>query len=183
MALFLIGLIGFFGMHAYSALRSRAPNRDLRKRLGDGRYMTLYGVVSLLFFVALVVGYQRAPDSEWLWVGPEMARTLAVPLNGTALTLLLAAYLPVGRIKRTVHHPMMVATAIWALSHLWIGGDLAKILLFGAFALYAVLSIVMAFRRGERVTTTPHVKGDVIAILGAVIGTVGILYFGHGHYL
>ncbi len=182
MALFLIGLVGFFGMHAYSALRSRAEGRDIRKRLGEGRYMGLYSLASLIFFVALIIGYQRVPDGAPLWVGPDVARTLAVPLGAVAIALIVAAYAPAGRIKRAVHHPMMISVLVWSLSHLWIGGDWAKTALFGAFAAYALLSVVMAFRRGERVEAPPRAVGDIAAVLVAVAATAVLLYSGHGNY-
>ena len=59
MTLFLIGLLGFFGLHFYSALRSRADGKDLRKRLGEARYMGLYSLLSLAFFVVMLIGYGR----------------------------------------------------------------------------------------------------------------------------
>ena len=42
MTLFLTGLVIFFGLHFYSAVRSRAPEKDLKTRLGYGPYMGLY---------------------------------------------------------------------------------------------------------------------------------------------
>lgn len=179
MALFLIGLIGFFGLHFYSALRSRAEGKDIRKRWGEARYMGLYSVLSLIFFIAMLIGYGRAPEGAPLWIGPDIARTLSVPLNVLALILLTAAYTPTGRIKRAVHHPMMIATFIWALSHLFIGGDLKKVLLFGAFALYSAVSVMAAFRRGDRVDAYPRTIGDVLAVIGGGVLSALLIYGGH----
>lgn len=36
------GLVLFFGVHLFSAFRSRAPGKDLRQRLGYAPYMGLY---------------------------------------------------------------------------------------------------------------------------------------------
>ena len=179
MTLFLIGLAGFFGLHFYSALRSRADGRDIRKRWGEARYMSLYSVASLAFFIAMLVGYGRAPDGAPLWIGPELARTLSIPLNIIALILLAAAYTPTGRIKRTVHHPMMFGILLWSVSHLFIGGDLKKVLLFGAFALYSAVSISAAFRRGDRVDAFPRTIGDVLAILIGGVMSAALIYGGH----
>ena len=179
MTLFLIGLLGFFGLHFYSALRSRADGKDLRKRLGEARYMGLYSLLSLAFCVVMLIGYGRAPDGTALWIGPDFARTLSVPLNVLALILLVSAYAPTGRIKRAVHHPMMIATLIWSLSHLFIGGDLKKVLLFGAFALYSAVSVTAAFRRGERVDAFPRTLGDLIAIVGGGVLSALLIYGGH----
>ncbi|WP_298915506.1 NnrU family protein [uncultured Algimonas sp.] len=179
MTLFLTGLAGFFGTHFFSALRSREPGHDLRQRLGEARYMGVYSIVSLAFFGLMLAGYGRAPDGSPLWTGPEAARTLSWLPNGLALILLIAAYAPTGRIKRTVHHPMMIGTGLWAFAHLAVGGDLSKMLLFGAFALYSVVSVTAAFARGDRVMARPRVAGDLIAVALGIAATLGLWYGGH----
>jgi uncharacterized membrane protein len=179
MAIFLIGLAGFFGLHFYSALRTRAPGKDLRQRWGEARYMGLYSGLSLAAFILMLIGYGRVPDGPPLWTGPDFARTLSVPLNVLALILIAAAYTPTGRIKRAVHHPMMFAVLIWSVSHLLVGGDLKKLLLFGAFALYSIVSIAAAFHRGDRVTASPRMLGDGLAILGGGLISVLLIYGGH----
>ena len=179
MTLFLIGLAGFFGLHFFSALRSRAEGKDIRKRMGEARYMGLYSVISLVFFIVMLVGYGRAPAGAPVWIGPDIARTLSIPLNIIALILVTTAYTPTGKIKRAVHHPMMLGVLIWSLSHLFIGGDLPKTLLFGAFAIYSAVSILAAFRRGDRVEAYPRTIGDVLAVLGGGAASVVMIYGGH----
>lgn len=179
MTLFLVGLIGFFGLHFFSALRSREEGKDIRVCWGEARYMGVYSLLSLALFAIMLVGYGRAPTTEPLWIGPDLARTLSLPLNAITLILVAAAYAPTGRIKRTVHHPMMMGVLIWSLSHLWIGGGLAKVLLFGAFATYSLVSVFAAFRRGDRVEAFPRTVGDIAAVLGGAIATILLLMGGH----
>ncbi|MEL6687061.1 MAG: NnrU family protein [Pseudomonadota bacterium] len=179
MTLFYICLIGFFGLHFFSALRSRADGKDIRKRMGEARYMGLYSLLSLAFFIVMLVGYGGAPEGAPLWVGPSIAYTLALPLNVIALILLAAAYAPTGKIKRAVHHPMMFGVLIWSLSHLLIGGDLPKVLLFGAFAAYSAVSIIAAFRRGDKVDAFPRTFGDIMAVLGGGTASLALIYGGH----
>ncbi|MGB6228522.1 MAG: NnrU family protein [Litorimonas sp.] len=182
MTLFLIGLFGFLGLHLFSALRSRAPGRDLRTRWDKGRYMGLYSLLSLGFFAMIVIGYGHMPDGPPVWSGPPLARTLSVPLNTLALILVAAAYMPVGHLKRAVHHPMMIGVALWAASHLWVGGDLAKVMLVGGFGSYAAVSLAAAFRRGERVEKMPSLKGDAMAVAVGAAVAASMLYTGHGGY-
>lgn len=141
--------------------------------------MGLYSLLSLAFFIAMLVGYGRVPESAPVWTGPDVARTLALPLNALALILLAAAYTPTGWIKRHVHHPMMAGVLIWAGSHLLIGGDMPKLLLFGAFGIYSTTSILAAFRRGDRIGAEPNWRGDVIAIIAGLSATALLLSFGH----
>jgi len=56
MTLFLLGLALFFIPHLFSAFRSREPGKDLRKNLGETKYMGLYSLVTLAGFVLLVMG-------------------------------------------------------------------------------------------------------------------------------
>jgi len=45
MKLFLLGLVLFFVPHFYSALRSRADGKDIRKSMGELKYMGRYSIV------------------------------------------------------------------------------------------------------------------------------------------
>jgi uncharacterized membrane protein len=57
MTILYIGLVLFFGLHVYSAFRSRAPGADIKQTWGEAKYMGLYSLASLLGFVAIVWGY------------------------------------------------------------------------------------------------------------------------------
>ena len=67
-------------------------------------------------------------------------RHLALVLVWIAFVMMAAAYLP-GRIKATLKHPMLAAIKVWALAHLIANGDLAGLLLFGGFLVWAVLGM------------------------------------------
>ena len=131
MTLFYSGLALFFIPHFYSAMRSRAEGKDIRVKLGEAKYMGLYSVVTLIGFGLMIWGYVKAPNADLIFEGPHTLHHLAwIPMM-IAFILLISAYTPVGHIKRTVQHPMMLATLIWAGTHLAMGGDLKRILLFG----------------------------------------------------
>ena len=179
MLVYIVGLAGFFGLHAFSALRRRGSN-DIRARMGEGRYLGLYSVAALLFFLAVFWGYDRAPRGEPLWYSHAAAHASWMVV-WPALVLITAAYTPLGYIKAIARHPMMLGILVWAGAHLLVGGDLVKVLLFGSFAAYAVLSLGVAYARGNRPQGTPSWRGDAWAF---VIGTLifGALMHG-GHRL
>ena len=183
MTIFYIGLGLFFVPHFYSALRSRAPGKDIRVRVGEAKYMGLYSLVTLIGFGLMVWGYAKAPIQAPMFEGPHELHHYAWLFMLVAFTLLAAAYTPMGYIKRAVQHPMMWATFIWAASHLAMGGDLRKVLLFGGFAAYSIVSLAFGYKRGtELKSKTPQIKGDVTAIIAGAVLT-GIMMHGAHLYL
>jgi uncharacterized membrane protein len=85
--------------------------------------------------------------------------------------LLFATYLP-GRIQRAVVHPTLLAVILWSIAHLIANGNLADLVLFGAFLAWAALDrISLLFRTAPPVQGAPPGKSnDLIAIsLGVLL--------------
>src|SRR3954471_8507876 len=148
MALLILGLVIFLGVHAFSM--ARAPRAALMARLGEGPYKGLYALASLIGIVLIAVGFGRYRASGYIevWDPPVWTRHLALLLMWPAWVMVVAAYLP-GRIKRTLKHPMLAGVKVWALAHLLANGDLGAILLFGSILAWAVLARISAKRRDE----------------------------------
>jgi uncharacterized membrane protein len=94
------------------------------------------------------------------------------------LTLLAAAYIPSG-VKRVTRHPMLWATVIWAISHLFANGDLRSLLLFGSFGVWALFDMWSANRRGATLREQPvalRYEGMVV-----VTGIAAYLLFARFH--
>jgi uncharacterized membrane protein len=82
----------------------------------------------------------------------------------------LAVYaVPAGRLKPMLKHPMLVAIKIWALAHLLANGDLASILLFGTFLVWAVFDRISVKRRAAPIPATGPVLNDAIAIVAGLV--------------
>jgi uncharacterized membrane protein len=84
-----------------------------------------------------------------------------------AFIFLVAAYVP-GNIKATVRHPFLIAIKTWALAHLIANGDLASIILFGSFLLYAGYDRITLKRRLEPRVKAPETRparNDAISVL------------------
>jgi hypothetical protein len=68
--------------------------------------------------------------------------------------LMVAAYIPRNHLKIRMGHPMVLSVKVWALSHLLANGNLADMLLFGGFLIWAVLNFKSA-RARDRVQVQP----------------------------
>jgi len=64
-----------------------------------------------------------------------------------ASILLVAAYIPANHFKVRLGHPMVLSVKVWALAHLLSNGNLADIILFGAFLVWSVLNFKSARAR------------------------------------
>ena len=148
MAILVLGLVLFLGMHAFTMVRG--PRARLVARLGEGAYKGLYSLVSVLGIVLVAVGYGRYRANDWIdvWYPPVWTRHLALTLVLLAFICVAAAYLP-GNLKRRLKHPMLLGVKIWATAHLLANGDLGSILLFGSVLAWAVMARISAKRRDE----------------------------------
>lgn len=149
MIVFIAGLVVFFGVHVFSAVRSRAPGQDLKVRMGEGPYMGLYSLISLAGFVLIIYGYGLTRGAGILYSPPVWARHINLALMLPALILVVASQFPAGRIKKATKHPMLVAVKLWAVGHLLANGEVNSVLLFGSFLAYAVFDRIMVKRRGD----------------------------------
>ena len=176
MALLVLGLILFLGIHALpwqQSLRQQVINK-----FGFNAYRGLFSLVALLGLILIIVGKAKA-DFEPLWMPPTWGRTAALPLMFVALILLPAANMPLSNIKRIVRHPMLVGILLWSCAHLLANGDLASVLLFGGFGLYSVIDIISANGRQQN-TDQPRapITKDIMVIAAGVIAFT-VLLFAH----
>ncbi len=164
MTLLILGLILFFGIHSIS-IAARATRDGLLQRLGEGPWKGLYSLVALVGLVLIVLGYAAARQQPvLLYQPPTWMRHLSLLLLVPVFPLLIAPYLQ-GHIKRVTKHPMLLATKLWATAHLLANGNLADVLLFGAFLLWAVADRISLKRRGAVTTVaSPKVAHDAIAL-------------------
>lgn len=68
---------------------------------------------------------------------------------------------------------MILGVKVWAFGHLLANGDLASLILFGAFLAWGVWNRISVKRRGDPVYDNPAVLYDGIA---AVVGTALYLW-------
>ncbi len=164
------GLALFFAAHFYSAFRSRLPEHDIKRRLGEGAYMGLYSLVSAVGVGLLVFGYWSAPAMDVLYAPPSWTRLIVQVAMLLALVLVVSAYVPANHIGQRLRHPMILATGVWAGSHLLLPTDVKELFVFGSFVLFGVTDGIIAFRRPQSYGKTASLRNDaVVIILGAAI--------------
>ena len=147
MALLIAGLILFLGAHS-TRIFADHWRTNMIERVGELKWKGLVTVLSIAGFILLIVGYDQARMTPvMLWQPPIWTRHVALLLNLLAFILLAAAYVPRNIIKSKIGHPMVAAVKIWALAHLLANGNLADVLLFGGFLIWAVLNFRVSRRR------------------------------------
>jgi uncharacterized membrane protein len=145
-------------------LPSRPARREaLVRALGPRAYLFSYAAVSVVLLGWLIAAARRAPYvalwefSPWQMWAPNLAMPVACLLAAFGL----GAANPFsfgGRnadrfdpespgMAGVTRHPLLWAVALWAGSHLAPNGDLVHVILFGSFAIFAVLGMVMIDRR------------------------------------
>ena len=180
MSFLIIGLVLFLGIHSVSVFAPAWRDQQVAQR-GEAVWKGLYTLVSLIGFALLVYGYGVARQAPVvLYTPPTAMRHIALLLMLPVFPLLLAAYLP-GRIKTAAKHPMLVATKLWALSHLLANGNLADVLLFGGFLAWAVADRISLKRRVARVVpgAPAGAANDVIAVVRGLALYVVFLFWAH----
>ena len=158
MTYLILGLVIFLGVHSV-----RIVNEDwrtkTRARLGALPWKALYSVASVLGFGLIVWGFGQARQQPvQLWSPPVAMRHLASLLTLISFVLLVAAYVPGNGIKARIHHPMVLAVMVWALAHLLSNGNIAHVVLFGSFLVWAIFDFNAA-RRRDREGGTRYARG------------------------
>ena len=163
-----LGLVLFLGVHSVRIVAD-GWRTQMRARLGEGAWKGLYSVASVVGLVLVVWGYGLARQQPVvLWNPPVGMRHAASLLTLIAFVLLAAAYVPRNVFKARLHHPMVLSVKVWALAHLISNGNLADVVLFGAFLLWAVLDF-RAARQRDRALGTVYAPGVVGGTLIAVV--------------
>ncbi|MDB5948134.1 MAG: NnrU [Ramlibacter sp.] len=183
MAVLILGLILFLGVHSTRIVADGWRTATIA-RIGEKPWKGLYTLASIAGFVLIVWGFGLARRQPvFLWESPMAMRHLAGALMLVAFVLLAATYVPRNAIKARLHHPMVLAVKVWALAHLLANGNLADVVLFGAFLVWAVFSFGAA-RARDRVAGAvyPAVTGSGTAIT-VVVGVAAwavFAFWAHG---
>ena len=79
--------------------------------------------------------------------------------------------------------PQLTAVKTWAVAHLLAIGNLANVVLFGSFLVWAALSC-RAARSRDRVAHTPYPPGTayatVLTVLAGAMAWAGVAFWAHG---
>ena len=142
---------------------------------GEGRFRGIYVASSVIGMLALIGGKAIAGYVE-VWVPPIWGGRLAALLMLMACMLFPAMAFP-SNIKRVTRHPMLWGVACWSGAHCLANGDLASIILFGGFGVFALYEMWSLNARGaQKSDAVSPIRNDVcviiagLALYGALIG-------------
>ena len=177
MTLLILGVALWMAVHLLPSL-----GRDLRQKMidgmGEGGYKGLFSL-SLLAAIGLMVLGWRSAEPFTVYIPPAGLRQVAI-IGVVIAFLLMAASGRPSRIGRVIRHPQLTGVLVWAISHLLANGDSRSVALFGGFAFWSVLEMVLISRRegAWQKPDTPPIKADII---GAVVGLLlaAILVWAH----
>ena len=165
MLLLALGLLLFLGMHSASIVAPNARDRLVTSR-GEGAWKNIYSLVSAIGLGLIVYGYGQARNEPVLVYLPQpWLRHVTLVAMVPVFPLFVATYFP-GRIQRTVKHPTLLATVIWAIAHLLMNGMQADLLLFGGFLFWALADRISVSRRPVRPVpgAPPRPYNDAIVV-------------------
>ena len=167
MTILILGLALFLGTHSIRIVADEWRNAQVARH-SEMAWKGGYALASLLGFGLIIWGFGMARMSpQVLWQPPAAMRHLSSLLMLASFVLLAATYVPRNRIKAAVHHPMLLATVVWAVAHLLTNGTLADVILFGSFLLWSVLALRASHQR-DRAAGTVYPAGTLSATFASV---------------
>ena len=176
MLILVLGLALFFAPHLLRELNLRDA---LIGQLGSlGAYKAVYSLVSAAGIALIVVGFSASPFImvfEPVYQYKYFSHIVMLP----ASILLIAGNLPLSNIRANVRNPMLAGIAMWGLAHLWSNGDLASILLFGSFALWAGTKFYRLRSSAAIIDRAPKLFWDIVAIITGLSLYLGLSTY-HG---
>jgi uncharacterized membrane protein len=157
------GLILFLGAHSVRIWADGWRNQTI-EAYGEKAFKGVYALVSILGFYLLVVGYGEARlQTVALWNPPIFTKHISMLLMLLSSILLVATYIPRNHFKMRLGHPMVLSVKVWALSHLLANGNLADLVLFGSFLMWAVLNFRSARARDRALLLNLNVTEEAAA--------------------
>jgi len=163
----ILGLILFLGAHSVRIWADGWRDQTI-EAYGEKAFKGVYALVSILGFYLLVVGYGEARlQTVALWNPPIFTKHISMLLMLLSSILLMATYIPRNHFKMRLGHPMVLSVKVWALSHLLANGNLADLVMFGSFLIWAVLNFRSARARDRalllNLNVTEEAAGESIA--------------------
>lgn len=179
----IVGLIVFLVPHCIGLVAPQWRAEQI-VRVGEKRWKGLYSLVSLLGFALIIWGYGHARTSPVTVFTPTAwTRHGAALLTVIAFVLIAAAYVPRTKIKASLGHPMTAGVALWAFAHLIANGSLRDVVLFGAFLVWALVTLTVRRARDRGAGTTyaaGTVAKDAVAVVVGIVVAVSFALFLHG---
>ena len=164
MHILLLGLAVFVVSHV---LPMTGAKPALKQRLGDRGYGAVFGVLSLVSLGLIVWGYSQT-EYIGLYEPPMWGHHVTIFCVFAAILVLVSVLVP-SHLRHWISNPLAVGFLLWAIGHLFANGDVASVVMFGTFAAYCIVSLLV--RPAPEVSSKIDVSlsGDVIAVAVAAV--------------
>ena len=184
MIILILGLIIFLGIHSTSII-NESWRDNMVSKVGKWSWKGLYSLVSITGFILIIWGYDITRDTATdLYMPPLWMQHVSLILLLPVFPLLIAAYAP-GRIKSSIHHPMLAATIIWAVAHLLSNGSVADFILFGSFLGWAIADLYsFRYRSARPIPGAPPGRfNDTIALVLGICMFLAFIFWLHEYLI
>jgi uncharacterized membrane protein len=151
----------------------------LVRRLGVTAYKGLFAVVAFAALLLIISNWKSASVSP-VYAPPSWGPYLTIVFTLAAFILFFAPYFR-SSLSRYIRHPQLLGVVVWGLGHLLSNGEARSIVLFGGFAVWAVLQIALLNRR-DGAWTRPQAASVIsnIRLLLAGLGFFILALYFHG---
>ena len=177
MILLMVGVCLWAGVHLIPAL-APGVKQAWKGKLGEGGYMGSFALSILVALGLIILGWRSAQPSL-VYLPDAALRLPALVLMVLAFALLGATKRP-SRIGRIARHPQLSGVLVWSVAHLMLNGDSRSLVLFGGFAIWTILEIILISRR-EGPWSKPDVPGWGAEITATAIALVVMAVFIYAH--
>jgi uncharacterized membrane protein len=169
MAILVLGIVLFLGIHSVRILVPDFRNAQIAQR-GEGAWKGIYSLISAVGLGLIIWGYALARlDAAFIYELPTWMKHVNLLLMLLAFISMMVSNIPAGKLKPLLKHPFLLSVKLWAFGHLLANGDLASLILFGSFLVWAIWDRIAVKRRGDSgATVSGPIKNDIIAVVSGV---------------
>jgi len=141
-------------------------------------YMGAYSIVTLVGLILIAWGKSLSPFIM-IWQPLFELRYISSMIMIPALILLVAGNVPLSHLRKNFRNPMLLGITFWSFAHLWSNGDLASMLLFGSFGIWALIKFISLGRKAHLANRPASILWDIIAVIvGLLLYWILVLYHG-----
>lgn len=179
MYILLLGLGLFLIPHSTRIIMPSLRENFIETR-GKNSWQAMYSISSVLGLGLIIWGWMLyRPEADIIYDVPEWGRYVTSAFLWAALVLTFMTASFAGRIVVWVKHPMVTSLFLWSTGHLFANGDMASLLLFGSFAVYAVADRISVATRHEPDPVFKSYLSDIVGLVGGTVAFLVLYYWAH----
>lgn len=112
---------------------------------GENAWKGIFALLIAASIGLMIAGWKSAGELE-LYVAPAWGGGVAFICMLATSIMFFAPYMP-NNLSRIIRHPQLAGIALFGIGHLAAVGNLRSIVLFGGFAIWAVIEVAFLNRR------------------------------------